>query len=66
MNSASSCFVFNVEEDGVVIRNGWTPKKPHAERILNIFEIDYEIHISMLFSSKLGGISLVLFNIKPL
>ena len=66
MDSASSCCVFNVEEEVVVIRNGLTPKKSQAERILNIFEIGYEIHISMLFSSKFGGIIIVLFNIKPL
>ena len=27
MDSSSSCCVFNVEEEVVVIRNGWTPKK---------------------------------------
>ena len=27
MDSTSSCCVFNVEEEVVVIRNGWTPKK---------------------------------------
>ena len=27
MDSASSCYVFNIEEEVVVIRNGWTPKK---------------------------------------
>ena len=36
----------------------------HPERILNIFEIDYEIHISQNVSFKFGGIILILFNIK--
>ena len=27
MDSSSSCCVFNVDEEVVVIRNGWTPKK---------------------------------------
>ena len=27
MDSSSSCRVFNVEEEVVVIRNGWTPKR---------------------------------------
>ena len=36
-----------------------------AESILNIFVIGYEIHISLNISLKLGGIILILFNIKP-
>ena len=32
--------------------------------ILNIFEIGYEIHISLNFSFKFGGIILILINIK--
>ena len=36
-----------------------------AERILNIFEIGYEIHISLNFSFRFGGIILILLNIKP-
>ena len=36
-----------------------------AERILNMCEIGYEIHISLNFSFKFGGIILILFNIKP-
>ena len=36
-----------------------------AERILNICEIGYEIHISLKFLFKYGGIILILFNIKP-
>ena len=27
MDSSSSCPIFNVEEEVVVIRNGWTPRK---------------------------------------
>ena len=36
-----------------------------AERILSMCEIGYEIHISMNFSLKFGGIIPILFNIKP-
>ena len=36
-----------------------------AERILNMCEIGYEIHISLNFLLKYGGIILILFNIKP-
>ena len=36
-----------------------------AERILNMCEIGYEIHISLNFSFKFGGIILILFNMKP-
>ena len=36
-----------------------------AERILNMSEIGYEIHTSLNFSFKFGGIILILFNIKP-
>ena len=36
-----------------------------TERILNICEIGYEIHQSLNFSFKLGGIILILLNIKP-
>ena len=36
-----------------------------AERILNIFYIDYEMHISLNFSFKFGGIIVIMFNIKP-
>ena len=36
-----------------------------AERILNMFKIGHEIHISLNFSSKFGGIILILLNIKP-
>ena len=35
-------------------------------RKLNIFEISYEVYMSMNFSFKLGGIILMLFNIKPI
>ena len=35
------------------------------ERILNIFEIGYEIHMSLNFSFCFGGIILILFNIRP-
>ena len=35
------------------------------ERIFNIFEIGYEIHISLNFSFKFCGIIFILFNIKP-
>ena len=35
-----------------------------AERILNMCEIGYEIHISHIVSFKLRGIALILFNIK--
>ena len=36
-----------------------------AEHILNMCEIGYEIHISLNFSFKFGGIIVILFNIKP-
>ena len=36
-----------------------------AECILNMCEISYEIHISLIFSLKFGGIILILINIKP-
>ena len=36
-----------------------------AERIFNICEIGYEIHISLKLSSKFGGIIPILFSIKP-
>ena len=36
-----------------------------AERMLNVCEIGYEIHIYLSFSFKFGGIILILFNIKP-
>ena len=36
-----------------------------AERILNMCEIGYDIHISLNFSFKFGGIIPILLNIKP-
>ena len=36
-----------------------------SERILDMYEIGHKIHISMNFSFILGGIILILFNIKP-
>ena len=36
-----------------------------AERILNMCDISYEIHISHNFSFKFGGIILILFIIRP-
>ena len=35
MNSSSSCPTFNVEEEVVVIRNGWTQKKKKKINILD-------------------------------
>ena len=35
------------------------------ERVLNICEIGYEIHVSLNCSFKLGVVILILFNIKP-
>ena len=42
-----------------------TCAESQAGRILNMFEISYEIRISLNFSFKLGGIILILFYIKP-
>ena len=39
--------------------------KSQVERILNICEIGHEIHISLNFSFKFGGIILILLNIRP-
>ena len=39
---------------------------PQVERILDMCEISYEIHISLNFSFIFGGIILILFDIKPL
>ena len=36
-----------------------------VEHIMNMSEIGYEIHISLNFSLKFGGIIPVLFNIMP-
>ena len=36
-----------------------------AERILNIYEIGYEIHISLNFLFIFGVKMLIMFNIKP-
>ena len=36
----------------------------HTERILSMCEIGYEIHISLNFSFKFGGIIFILLNIK--
>ena len=36
-----------------------------AERILNMCETGYEIHISLNFSFKFERMILILFNIKP-
>ena len=36
-----------------------------AERILNIYVIGFEIHISLNFSFKFVGIIVILFIIKP-
>ena len=36
-----------------------------AERILNMCEIGYEIHTSLNFSFKFGGVIHILFNINP-
>ena len=35
------------------------------ELILNMCEIGYEIHISLTFSFKFGGVIFILFSIKP-
>ena len=36
-----------------------------TERVLNIFEISYEIHNAVNFSFKFGGLILILFYMKP-
>ena len=46
-------------------QTGLTCAVSQAQRIMNMCEIDYEIHISLYFSFKSGGIILILFNIKP-
>ena len=43
----------------------FTCVRSQAEQILDMCEIEYEIHIYLNFSFKLGGIILILFNIKP-
>ena len=39
MDSSSSCCVFNVEEEVVIIRNGWTPKKEGTKKVLMLFAV---------------------------
>ena len=46
-------------------QTGLTCAVSQAERILNMCEIGYEIHLSLNFSFKFGGIILILLNIKP-
>ena len=51
-----------------VFGRSWSAKLTCAmsqtECILNIFEIGYEIHISLNFSFKFGELILILFDIK--
>ena len=42
----------------------FTCAMPQVERILNMYEIGYEINISLNFSFTFGGIILILLNIK--
>ena len=45
MNSSSSCCVFNVEKEVVVIRNGWTPMKKEKDEHKDCSEIQEAIYL---------------------
>ena len=54
MDSSSSCTTFNVEEEVVVIRSGWTPKKNenvcHMDMLYMVIWIDYIMLVIYLYT----------------